>query len=366
MANFTEIDGSLLEGGGQVLRNSMALSALLRKPIHIVNIRAGRSKPGLRAQHLKGIELVARMYQGALTGANLNSVEVTFEPDSFYPEEKFEVDIQTAGSICLLIQTSLPPLLYSGHPNIVIMKGGTNAAAAPQIDYFLNVFKPIVSKHFGLQINADVIRRGYFPKGGGIVALTTQPLINPIPAIQMMDRGHVKKIWIRSFVAGLHKNINGRIIESALKPLKNYLRHSENHTYREIEWQIDEVEEDNFLGRGTGVIIIAETSTGCLLAGSALGEKRMPAEQIGEEAVESLISDLRAGGCVDQYLQDQLIIWMALAGGVSSVLTGELTLHTRTAIHFAELMSKAKFVVVDRGNGTFIITCQGINLSPSK
>jgi len=127
-------------------------------------------------------------------------------------------------------------------------------------------------------------------------------------------------------------------------------------------------------GVATGIIVVVETSTGCLFGGSALGERGKPAEDVAQEAVAELIQDLKTGACVDQYLQDQLIIFMALANGKSKIKTGPLTLHTTTAIHFAELLSGCKFVVrktseeeqIVKGENSYMIECDGIGWFPPK
>lgn len=195
-----EIDGSYLEGGGQILRISTALSTLLKKPIKISKIRAGRKDGGLKAQHLTGIDLLGRVSQANLTGASLKSTEVKFIP-KMIQSGRYAADTKTAGSICLIIQNALPCLIFAKETCELDLRGGTNAANAPQIDYFQMVFCPI-AKQFGLKCDLEILRRGYFPKGGGEVYLKTYPIEKALSPIDLTEFGGLKRVYGRSFVAG--------------------------------------------------------------------------------------------------------------------------------------------------------------------
>nr|CAD7569309.1 unnamed protein product [Timema californicum] len=190
--------------GGQILRMALAFSALRKIPIRVHNIRAGRSNPGLRAQHLKGtrhtntlalssptrrrplgVKIVCDMSQGKLKGADIGSTEIHFYPGKIISGE-YEADTQTAGSICLLLQVALPCALFSDGMTILKLKGGTNAEMAPQFDY--------TTEHL-------FVVRGYFPRGGGEVHIRVKPVkqLNPI---NIVDAGQVVRVWGWAFVAG--------------------------------------------------------------------------------------------------------------------------------------------------------------------
>ena len=173
--------------------------------------------------------------------------------------------------------------------------------------------------------------------------------------IDLTDFGTLKRIYGRSFVAGhLPIEIANRLARTVSHELKRI--------YKDIPIDIEIVKEpDNYIGVGTGIIVIAETSTGCILAGSALGKKGVTAEAVGLEAAQQLIEELRFEACVDQFMQDQLIIFMSLANGLSRIKTGPLTLHTETAIHYSTLFTGAKFVVNKTNSGN-VIECTGIGL----
>lgn len=162
-ANFIEIDGSYLEGGGQILRISTALSLILNKPIRVVKIRAGRKDAGLKPQHLTGIELLARISRAKLAGAELKSTSIEFEPAGLDSGE-FVADTKTAGSVCLMMQNSIPCLIFAKDECQLHLRGGTNASNSPPIDYFQLVFLPM-SKRFGMNIDIELKRRGFYPKG---------------------------------------------------------------------------------------------------------------------------------------------------------------------------------------------------------
>jgi RNA 3'-terminal phosphate cyclase (ATP) len=214
------------------------------------------------------------------------------------------------------------------------------------------VFTPIAEK-LGVRTECEVMRRGYYPKGNGEVYLKIHPVkeLNPI---NIVDFGDLKRINGRAFVAGhLPIEIAKRMANTVIKELKN--------VYKNIPVEIEIVKEPDhtYIGTGTGLIVVAETTTGCILAGSALGKKGVTAEAVGLEAAQQLIEDLGHEACVDQFMQDQLIIFMGLANGISRIKTGPLTLHTKTAIHYTQLITGAKFEVKTVNSGN-IIECTGI------
>ncbi|EMP33191.1 RNA 3'-terminal phosphate cyclase [Chelonia mydas] len=306
-----EIDGGVMEGGGQILRVSTALSCLLGLPLRVRRIRAGRSQPGLR-------------------------------------------------SVCLLMQVAMPCVLFAASPSELRLKGGTNAEMAPQIDYTVLVFKPIIEK-FNLTFDCDIKRRGYYPQGGGEVIVRMTP-VKQLSPINLTERGTVTKIHGRAFVAGaLPIKLAKDMASAAVRCIRKEIR----DLYVNIQ-PVREPDNQAF-GTGSGIIIVAETSTGCLFAGSSLGKRGKNSDRVGIEAAEMLLGNLRHGGAVDDYLQDQLIIFMALANGVSRVKSGPITLHTQTAIHFAEQLTKAKFTVTksedeDSTKDTYFIECQGMGM----
>jgi RNA 3'-terminal phosphate cyclase (ATP) len=360
------LDGSFGEGGGQILRNAAAFAGLLQKDVVVNNIRAGRKQPGLRAQHVASLRLVADICGGTLTGAEVKSTEIRYVP-SAAPHARsststddagsaaaaqmtFKGEIGTAGSICLLLQASLPCVLFSGRALTLDLRGGTNATLAPQYDYWEHVFLPSLTSGFGLDIgrvSAFVKRRGYFPKGGGQVVVTVDRA-SPTQKLRPMhrvDRGHVVSVFVRAFHAG---SIPQPFAQEMADRARDYVqRHlaSAGDADTTPQWRVEVASESRAVGTACGILLVATTSTGCVLGGSALGHPKQSAQETGHLAARELCSALDDGGCVDDWLQDQLILYMALADGASTLLTGSLTLHTRTAIWVAEELTGATFEV---------------------
>ncbi|KAI0646786.1 RNA 3'-terminal phosphate cyclase [Trametes meyenii] len=361
----TRLDGSVLEGGGQLLRIAVALSALLSKPVAIDNIRANRKSPGLRYQHAAGLQLAAEICSARLEGCETASSSIVFDPSTKPRTSKiYTADPGTAGSIALLLQVSFPCLVFSESsgataPSGLILRGGTNAANAPQIDYIEHVFLPFVRRHFGLQPTLNVVKRGYYPKGGGEVHVSIPPIGEPLSPVTLTERGEVKAVFGKSYVAGLPKSLAESMRAGAIESL---VRCGISHELIHIE-AVREKPTDA-VGSGSGIVLWAETEGDCIIGGSALGRKGIDPQHVGRDAAEELAANLAHGGCVDEHMQDQMIIFLALARGKSRIKCGPLSLHTRTAIWVAEQLSDAKFRVEESENST-IIECEGIGYVPS-
>ncbi|XP_031640834.1 RNA 3'-terminal phosphate cyclase [Contarinia nasturtii] len=345
------IDGSVMEGGGQILRMAISLSALLRKPVKITKIRAGRKNGGLAAQHLNGIELARDICKASAKGLFIGSSEVEFSPNKLNGGD-YTADTKTAGSVALLLQVSLPLILFGDAPSTLHLKGGTNAEMAPQIDFMTEIFRPNLER-FGATFDFTLERRGYFPRGGGYCIINARP-VKYLQPIDLTNVGDITKIFGWSFVAG---SLPVHLADEMMNGAKNELNRSLKNCPIDIEAykETKDVAKDN----ASGIIIGYETTTHCILGASALGTRNERAYDTGRKAANELIKCL--GSCVDVHVQDQLIIFMALARGVSRVrCTLPLTMHTKTAIYIAELITEAKFNVIDNG-ATGIIECNGIS-----
>lgn len=367
LPNHIIIDGSQGEGGGQILRNSIAYAALLNQTVEVTKIRAGRSKPGLRPQHMTGLRLCAEIAGGRLKGDKVGSTRVRFKPCTAANTNKkkhnvFVGDTKTAGSVCLLLQAAFPCALFarthvSGNlgkeaadtqsteldPIQLELRGGTNAAMAPQMEYLTGVFLPIAQKGFGLPVGIaiDIQRHGYFPQGGGIVKVTVPTMQTKLKPISLIERGDLVEVRMRSFYAGnCPRWVAEEMAAAAVKEFSNMKIDGKKQSPR-----VEIVGDPGALDAASGILLVAKTSTGCIFGGSSLGSRKEKPTKTGKNATKELISALEAGGCVDGWLQDQLIIYMALADGVSEIVTGCVTLHTRTAIDIAEQMTGAKFEV---------------------
>jgi len=382
-----DIDGSILEGGGQVTRMAIGLSALLRKPITIRNIRGGRPKPGLKAQHVCGLHLVQRLAGGHLEGAKLNSSKIIYKPDETVHESEadqvFDCDIGTAGATTLLAQVALPVALFRHQTITLELKGGTHTDFAPPADYYQSVFLKALANCYGIDqqhVQCQVVKRGYFPQGGGLLRLKIAP-INSLKAMSIVDHGQLLSIGVHASTAGkVPQNVAHQMASGACHVLSS-ARYSKNIN---ISVDTQYFDQEKAFGNGSSVLCKAtvtalrftscssgssdqatKAATECFLAGSAVGNKNRSTDHdpsdFGKKAAQMLLTDLEKQVCFDQHLQDQMIIFMALAQGRSRILTSRpLTLHTKTAIYIAELMTQAKFNVEDINENQSIIECQGI------
>nr|XP_050853609.1 RNA 3'-terminal phosphate cyclase isoform X2 [Vespula vulgaris] len=370
MSSVVKIDGSLGEGGGQILRLALSLSALYGIPIEINNIRAGRTKPGLAAQHLKGVELVKEMCNAEVSGAYIGSTHLKFYPKSLHRHAtEFKAEIQSAGCISLLAQVALPCALFLPQKSdiLLILKGGTNVPLGPHIEYLTEVVKPTLNK-FGADFDFVVLKRGYYPKGRGIVHLRITPIRN-LNAVDITDLGIPCDISGWAFVAGYEAY---KMAIDAKTSLTNELIKN-NIQVPLIDIKSYKEDKRVTVENGSGINIVCSTTTGCIFGGSGLN---MPSsigtpgmKSPGVVAANNILEPLLNGACVDNNNQDQIIIYMALAKGISRVKVGKLTLHTETAMKVAEIMLAnrgLRFHLLKNENvensTSYILECEGCGL----
>ncbi|EFN86237.1 RNA 3'-terminal phosphate cyclase [Harpegnathos saltator] len=371
MSTVVRIDGSLGEGGGQVLRTALTLSTLYRIPIEIENIRAGRLKPGLAAQHLKCVELAKEMCNAEVKGGCMGSTSLKFYPGPLNKYKKqFIADTHTAGCICLLAQVALPCALFlpCNEEITLFFKGGTNVPMGPHIEYLLKVFQPMLNK-FGAKFQSSIARRGYYPKGGGEVRLDIHP-IHHLNAVTLIDPGVPRQIIGWSFA-----DIN--YIKEAYK-MANDARATLRDTLMINKFEVPPMDIESYpvnklitTGNGSGINIVCITSTDCFFGGSGLGRGPRDTSSPGKTAAEDILKPILTGACVDEHMQDQMIILMTLAEGVSRIKVGDkqLTSHTQTAMQVAEIMLGNRglhFNLLEsadnKGTLSYVLECQGCGL----
>jgi len=329
-----EVDGSFGEGGGQILRTSVALSAIIGKPVRISNIRSNRPKPGLAQQHLTGLKAVQKLTDGEAEGLSLGSTEVTFRPRSL-KGGSYKIDIGTAGSISLILQVVSLPAAFAKGPVEMEITGGTDVQWSPPADFMRNVFYPILEK-IGVKTRFELIRRGYYPKGGGAIRISFEPTtqLNPI---EIISRGKLKGVYGVVHSLNLPDHIAKREIESARKVLKGY------------KTQV-KPEIGRGLSTGTGVSLWSEYEN-TILGASSLGKPGKEAEKVGGEAAEFLIEEIQGSGTLDVQMGDQILAYMGLAKGRSKFIVRELTPHIKTNIHVIEDILGIKFVITEEEKG---------------
>lgn len=352
-----EIDGSAGEGGGQILRTSIALSALVNKPVKIYNIRAKRSNPGLQAQHATAIKALAKITQAEVTGVEIGSSTITFNPNK--PQGgNFKFDVGTAGSISLVLQTIMPCSAFSQSTTQLEIIGGTDVSWSPPIDYIKNVTLPIISK-MGYTSEITLVRRGHYPRGGGQVKAVLNP-VNKLSPLNLVDRGEILSIKGISHAVRLPQHVAQRQADSAQNKLKKA-------GFKDVEIKLEWYEQgkDPHLGPGSGVVLWALTESGSVVGADALGERGKPAEKVGEEAAEKLLKEIERDAPIDSHMGDMLIPYLAVAGGRSKIKVSELTLHLISNISVTEKILNVKFDVKGKEGQSGIISVDGINLKNS-
>lgn len=325
-----EIDGSYGEGGGQILRMSVALSAVTGKDVKIVNIRAGRKKPGLAAQHLTAIRSVGEICNAQVEGLDIGSQTVEFHPGELRGG-KLRFDIGTAGSITLVFQACFIPALHAPTKCVLTVTGGTDVRWAPPMDYFQNVFLPMVEK-MGVSAKVESIKRGYYPKGGGKVVLHIEPkeTLSPLQLDELRGQLIIKGI---SHVSNLPDHIPERMVKSAKKDLIRLGR---------PDIVSETFSGDEAFGQG-GAIVIWAKNEDTILGGNATAERGVKAETVGEIASKELWKEIKSGATLDIHLSDQILPYMAMADGESSFLVRELTNHTKTNMWLIEQFFDVEF-----------------------
>jgi RNA 3'-terminal phosphate cyclase (ATP) len=315
-----EIDGSYGEGGGQILRTSLSLSCLTGQPFRIVNIRKGREKPGLMPQHLVAVR-AARMVSGAVvSGDEKGSTELTFSPDTVRSGD-FDLDIGTAGSIPLVLQTVIPPLLFAGGGSRVTLQGGTHVPFSPSFHYLAEVFAPMLAR-LGVELRFSIKSYGFYPRGGGRVTAEIKATAGLRP-FNPVERGELLRLHGYSAVGNLPLSIAERQRDAAMELIRERIRGR-----LPLEVNLLNVPTP---GKGTFVFLLAEYEN--VRSGfTSLGALGKRAEAVGEEAAREFISHHATGAALDPHLADQFVLYLALAEGESSFTTSAITEHLLTSL----------------------------------
>jgi RNA 3'-phosphate cyclase len=344
-----EIDGSKLEGGGQILRSAIAFAAVLDKPVIVNNIRAKRKNPGLRPQHLHGILAVKQLTDAKVKGTHVGSRQIEFFPQT-RRGGKLTVDIGTAGAISLVLQAIMVVAPFCEQTTVAILKGGTNVAWSPPIDYLQHVFL-IRLQQMGFIGQLDIINRGYYPKGGGHVTATLAPIASLTP-LTLKKSEEIPKISCISHCGSLPRHVAERQANAAKHELlqAGYLLET---------IKIEHIE--NTLSPGSGISLWA-TNNNMLIGADALGRRGLRAEKVGEGAALRIMQELKTNAPVDHNQADMLIPYLALAAGSSSIFISNLTLHTMTNIHVVEQFLGIRFAVKGKLDHPAQISVKGIGL----
>lgn len=311
-----EIDGSHGEGGGQVLRTAVALSTVTETAVRIENVRGEREPPGLKAQHLAAVRLLAEMADADVEGDEVGSEHVVFEPDGV-EAGSYSVDVGTAGSTTLVAAAGVLAAVAADGPVELEIQGGTDVRWSPTADYLLHVTLPLLEKA-GIDVEAEVERRGHYPEGGGRLHVDVADV--DLRPMEIRERGGFVGVRGRCHVSNLPTHITERMAEAA--------RESLSDVDVDVEVEIEKTLEPAD-STGTSIVLWAEYEN-TVLGASALGERGVPAEEVGEEAAEKLLNQMDGDGTVDRYAADQLAPFVAVAEG--EYLAPEVTSHLDTCV----------------------------------
>jgi RNA 3'-terminal phosphate cyclase (ATP) len=308
------IDGSSGEGGGQILRTSLALSLVTGQPFRMEKIRARRPKPGLRRQHLTAVLAAAEVGKAEVEGAELESRELVFVPSGVRPGE-YRFDVGTAGSTTLVLQTVLPALMTASGPSQLRIEGGTHNIHAPPVDFLERAFLPILAR-MGPKVALTLQRPGFYPAGGGSIRVEIQPA-EQLRRIELVERGRILRRTACGVVARLPMHIAEREVETIR---------------RRMSWPAESVSTRAVESAGPGNIVTVEIQSEHVSeVFTGFGQRGLPAEKVAAGAVREARRYLKAGVPVGPHLADQLLLPMALTGG-GSFRTLTPSSHTTTNI----------------------------------
>lgn len=344
-----KIDGSFGEGGGSILRICAGYSVLFNQPINIYNIRANRSTPGLRLQHLLGLKTLADLTNGKLSKCDVGTEEITFIPGKEIPKQNIDINIRTAASVGLLLQPLQIACLGYNKPKeieILLKGGGTIGKWAPDLNYLENVTYNLF-KSAGFRIELDIQKYGFYPKGGASTICRMYPQNKKLKPLNLTKLGNV------SFVTGkivCTKNLsNARVCEriknSAEAKIKQELNLKANINYEYVD----------SLSTGVGVSLWAKSGTGAIISsGTVLGEKGTPSEKVGQEAAENIITYIKNDIPVSKYLSDQLIPLLGYINEPSKLKVLEVTSHAKTNLELIGRFTSREYEIKAHRNYSII------------
>ena len=295
------VDGSQGEGGGQVLRSSLALSLVTGLPFRIEKIRAGRPKPGLMRQHLTAVNAAVEIGRAQVEGAHIGSQALVFAPRSV-KAGSYHFAVGTAGSCTLVLQSVLPALLTADSPSELLLEGGTHNPHAPPFDFLELAFLPLIRK-MGPKVSATLQRPGFFPAGGGKITVSVEPVAR-LQRLDLPERGTILDRSARAVVARLPRSI----AERELKVVRDRLN------WEERSFSVEEAVSSMGPGNVLCLEIVSEHITEVF---TGFGELGVSAEKVAGDTVKAVEEYLAANVPVGRYLADQLLLPMALAGGGS-------------------------------------------------
>ncbi len=319
MSDMIAIDGSQGEGGGQIVRSSLALAMITGQGISIEKLRAGRTKPGLMRQHLTAVRAAAEISGAELTGDSIGSMSLSFRPCQVTSGE-YTFSVGTAGSATLVLQTVLPALLVADGPSRLILEGGTHNPWAPPFDFLSKAYLPIVNR-IGPKVTSFLERPGFYPAGGGRFVVEIEPTRH-LRCLSLLQRGSLCQRTGRILLSNLPEQIADREAEELL---------------RLTGWENDRISKELVAAQGPGNIVVLELEYEAVTeVFTGVGEHGVKAETVSRRAVDAMRKYLASDVPVGEYLADQLLLLMGISawqtGEESTIRTTALTRHSSTQV----------------------------------
>jgi RNA 3'-terminal phosphate cyclase (ATP) len=337
------LDGSHGEGGGQILRTAVGLSAITGRAVRIERVRAGRPKPGLAAQHLTSARAVAALCGAELIGDQLQSTALEFRPSREPKPGHYAFDVAaarqggSAGSISLVLQSVAIPLFLAEGRSDLVLRGGTHLEWSPPFDFLQDVWRPTLAR-LGFRIDLQLRRSGWFPIGGGEVTAAVYPRSHSRPdPIDLLERGELRRVTGRALAANLPEHVPRRMAARAADLLHRAGVKSEISA-----------QSVTAACAGAGLFLVAEYErTHCGFNG--LGVRGKPSEAVANEVVGALLAHQGKKGAVDDHLADQLLLPMSLGSGPSRFTVNQITTHLATNAWVIEQFGVANVEIADSG-----------------
>ncbi len=331
-----EIDGSI--GGGQILRTALTMSLLTGEPFHITNIRKSRPKPGVKHQHLIGIEAVKKLSKTKFEGAFLGSEELTCYPGE-YKGGNITLDVKTAGSATLVLQSIILPMVFLKQTRVKII-GGTDVPWSPTSDYFKNVLAFYFRNY--AEIEVKIVKRGYYPKGGGILIVKTKPYklnkYKPLNLIEQSNDFYIVGIS-NSSKELMSEKVSERQADSAKEEIKKKI-----NTTPDIDITYSDSESKGSHLCMWAVFNNFKKETSHIIGADGVSKNYESPEELGRDVGERLVEEIK-NGVVDKLLADQLIPLLGVVGG--AIKTSEITEHTRANVEVVNKFLKGRKIIIE-------------------